>query len=104
MKYLKIATFVFLSLAFFAFKPQYSGAIQGNIAPAEGIQQVLVISGIDTIPVTHANGSFLIKNLPAKTYIVLVKAIPPYLDYTLNEVAVIDSATTDIGNIKLLQE
>jgi hypothetical protein len=103
MKYLKVVSLVTLSLLLFAFGKQNSGAIQGNIAPAQGIQQVLIISGPDTIPAPHVNGKFIIKNLPSKTYTVLVKAVPPYLDFSLNEVAVIDSATTDIGQIKLLK-
>ncbi len=48
--------------------------------------------------------AFLLKNLQPKTYTLIVKAIPPYRDYTLNDVAVIDSATTDIGEIKLLRD
>jgi hypothetical protein len=104
MKYFKIAALIFLPVALFAFRGQYSGAIQGTLTPVEGIAQVMVISGTDTINVPNNNGSFLLKNLPAKTYTVMVKALPPYLDYTLNEVAVIDSTTTDIGKIQLQKE
>jgi hypothetical protein len=104
MKYFKIVAFIFVSVVMLAFKAQYSGALMGTILPLEGIQEIMVVSGPDTIKVTHSNGSFLLKNLEPKTYTVLVKAVPPYQDYTLNDVAVIDSATTDIGQIKLLQE
>jgi len=104
MKHLRIVALIFMSVMMLAFKTQYTGAMQGTILPLEGIQEIRVIAGPDTIKVTHRNGTFVLKNLPPKTYTVMVKAIPPYLDYTLNDVAVIDSATTDIGQIKLLQE
>ena len=104
MKYLKILSLIFLSAVMLAFNVQYTGAIQGKFSPLEGIQEIRVVSGPDTIKVTHTNGSFLLKNLQPKTYTVIVKAIPPYQDFTLNDVAVIDSATTDIGEIKLLQD
>jgi hypothetical protein len=104
MKYFKIAALILLPVALFAFNAQYSGAIQGTVLPLEGIAQVMVISGTDTINVPNNNGSFLLKNLPAKTYTVMVKALPPFLDYTLNEVAVIDGTTTDIGKIQLQKE
>ncbi len=103
MKYLTVIALAILSLSLLAFSKQNSGAIQGTIAPAQAIQRILIISGTDTIPVIHNKGKFLLKNLPAKTYKILIKAAPSYLDYSLNEVAVIDSATTDIGQIKLLQ-
>ena len=104
MKHFQIVTLIFMSVVMLAFKTQYTGAMQGTILPLEGIQEIMVIAGPDTIKVTHANGAFLLKNLPPKTYTLMVKAIPPYLDYTLNDIAVIDSATTDIGQIKLLKE
>ncbi|MET3112730.1 hypothetical protein AAKU52_000448 [Pedobacter sp. CG_S7] len=103
MKSYKIAVLIILSVALFAFKAQNSGALQGRIIPVEGVKEILVISGADTIKVQNINGGFLLKNLPAKTYKVMIKAASPYLDYTLNEVAVIDSATTDIGQIQLLK-
>ncbi len=103
MKYLTVITLAILSLSLFAFSKQNSGAIQGNVSPVQGIQRILMISGPDTIPVIHTNGKFMLKNMAAKTYKILVIAVPPYLDYTLNEVAIIDSTTTDIGQIKLLQ-
>lgn len=103
MKYLKIASITLLTFALFAFKAQNTGGMQGKIMPVAGIQEVMVISGTDTLKVQTNNGSFLLKNLKARTYSVLVKANSPYKDYTLRDIAVIDSATTDIGQIKLLQ-
>ncbi|WP_432713759.1 carboxypeptidase regulatory-like domain-containing protein [Pedobacter sp.] len=103
MKFFKIAAFILLPIALFAFKTQYSGAIQGKISPINGFQQVLVISGVDTLTVQATNGSFNVAHLRPRTYKIWIKAIPPLRDSVLNEVAVIDSATTDIGQIQLQQ-
>ena len=104
MKPIQLVALILMSVLMLAFKVQYTGAIQGTVLPLEGIKEIMVIAGPDTIKVTHANGAFLLKNLQPKTYTLMVKAIPPYRDSTLNEVAVIDSATTDVGQIKLLRE
>jgi hypothetical protein len=102
MKNIAYASIIVLFCASFAFKTANTGAIQGKISPPEGIAEILVIAGTDTLKVPNQQGNFVVKSLKANTYTVLVKAVPPYQDYILNEVAVIDSTTTDIGEIKLL--
>jgi hypothetical protein len=101
MKNIAYASLTLLLFALFAFKAVNGGAIQGKINPPEGITSILVIAGGDTLTVPHQQGSFLVKNLSANTYTVVVKALPPYQDYVLPGVAVIDSTTTDIGLVKL---
>ncbi|MBG6235060.1 hypothetical protein IWX76_001628 [Pedobacter sp. CAN_A7] len=102
MKNIAYASIIVFFCASFAFKAANSGAIQGKISPPEGIAEILVIAGTDTLKVPHQQGNFEVKSLKANTYTVHVKAIAPYQDYILNDVAVIDSATTTIGQIKLL--
>lgn len=102
MKNIAYASIIILFCASFAFKATNSGAIQGKINPPDGIAEILVIAGTDTLKVPNQQGIFVVNSLSANTYTVLVRAIPPYQDYILHEVAVIDSATTDIGQIKLL--
>jgi hypothetical protein len=102
MKNIASASIFILLCALLAFKAANSGAIQGKISPVEGIAEILIISGTDTLKVPNEQGSFIVKSLKASTYKVHVKALPPYQDYVLNEVAVIDSAVTDIGQLKLL--
>jgi len=104
MKNIAYISLLIIFCASIAFKQANTGAIQGKISPTEGISEVLVITGIDTLRVPNQQGSFLAKGLPVATYTVVVKAIPPYQDFTLREVAVIDSVTTDVGQIKLLRD
>jgi len=104
MKNIAYAVLLLVFCAVIAFKGVNSGAIQGKISPTEGISEILVIAGTDTLRVPNQQGNFLVKNLRAATYVVMVKALPPYRDLILKEVAVIDSATTDIGSVKLLRD
>ena len=102
MKNIAYAFIFMLLCALLAFKAANSGAIQGKISPAEGIAEILIIAGTDTLKVPNQQGNFIVQSLKANTYRVHIVAVPPYQDYILNEVAVIDSATTDIGQIRLI--
>ena len=104
MKNIAYAYLLIVLCASLAFKAVNSGAIQGKISPAEAISEILVVAGTDTLRVPNQQGSFLIKSLQPATYTVVVKAKPPYQDFILREVAVIDSVTTDIGQVKLLRD
>lgn len=105
MKTLKttIAGLAVILLTLFAFTQIKKGGIRGRITPVEGVQEIQVISGKDTLRLAAGNGNFQFNNLKAGTYKVWIKTNLPYKEYTLQEVPVIDSATTDIGQIKLLQ-
>lgn len=105
MKRLKLNFIVVAGLSFglFAFIGIRAGGIQGKISPVEGATQVLAISGRDTLRTTINNGGFVFSKVKAQTYTLLVKGNPPFKDTFLENVAVVDSATTDVGEIKLLQ-
>lgn len=103
MKNLKIAILSILVCSLLAFTAQNTGGLKGQITPVAGIGQVLLITGRDTLVVPVQNGSFKLNQLKARTYQLIVKTIAPYQEFSLSEVAVIDSATTDIGQIKLLR-
>ena len=92
-----------LSLGLLAFSSIREGGIQGKVIPSEGASQVLAISGRDTLRASVNNGSFVFSKVKPQTYTIWVKANPPYKDTSLENVAVVDSATTDVGEIKLLQ-
>ncbi|AOM80725.1 carboxypeptidase-like regulatory domain-containing protein [Pedobacter steynii] len=92
-----------LSLGLLAFTTIREGGIQGKVSPVEGASQVLAVAGRDTLRAAVNNGSFVFSKVKAGTYTVLVKANVPYKDATVENVAVTDSATTDVGEIKLLQ-
>lgn len=106
MKYFKFYIFglIAVSAMFFAFTVAQTGGIQGKITPVEGIQEVQLISGRDTLRVPAPTGSLAANNIKTGTYKLVVKAVLPYKDFTIPEVPVIDGSVTDVGQIKLLQE
>ncbi|RZL46872.1 MAG: carboxypeptidase regulatory-like domain-containing protein [Pedobacter sp.] len=92
-----------LSLGLFAFGSIKEGGIQGKVTPAEGAKEVVAVAGTDTLRSQINNGAFVFSGVKKGTYTVWVKANAPYKDISVENVAVTDSATTDIGEIKLLQ-
>lgn len=92
-----------LSLGLFAFGSIKEGGIQGKVTPAEGVKEVVAVAGTDTLRSQMNNGAFVFSSVKKGTYTIWVKANAPYKDASVENVAVTDSATTDIGEIKLLQ-
>lgn len=87
----------------FAFTSSRSGGIQGKIIPADGVEKVVAVSGKDTLTAEIKGGSFTFRSIKADTYLIRIKARAPYRDTSVENVAVIDSTITDIGEIKLLK-
>ncbi|RZM24534.1 MAG: carboxypeptidase regulatory-like domain-containing protein [Pedobacter sp.] len=87
----------------FAFTSSRSGGIRGKIVPADGADRVVAVSGKDTLTAQISRGHLTFNNVKADTYQILIKGRAPYKDTSIENVAVIDSTTTDIGDIKLVQ-
>lgn len=100
---LKILAIVVLSIALFAFSHIKVGGICGKVTPADAAKEVFAVAGADTLKSQLNNGEFVFSNVKRGTYTVWVKANAPYKDTSIENVAVTDSATTDIGEIKLQQ-
>jgi len=92
-----------LSIGLLAFGSIKEGGIQGKVTPAEGAKEVVAVAGTDTLRSQVSNGAFVFSNVKKGTYTIWIKANAPYKDASVENVAVTDSATTDIGEIKLLQ-
>ncbi|RYG21027.1 MAG: carboxypeptidase regulatory-like domain-containing protein [Chitinophagaceae bacterium] len=92
-----------LSIGLFAFGSIKEGGIQGKITPAEGVKEVVAVAGTDTLRSQISNGAFVFSSVKKGTYTIWIKANAPYKDASVENVAVTDSATTDIGEVKLLQ-
>ena len=92
-----------LSIGLLAFGSIKEGGIQGKVTPAEGAKEVVAVAGTDTLRSQISNGVFVFSNVKKGTYTIWIKANAPYKDASVENVAVTDSATTDIGEIKLLQ-
>lgn len=91
------------ALALLAFTTVREGGIRGVISPAEAAAQVMAITGTDTLRADVASGRFNFTNIKKGTYTLWIKARLPYKDTAVEQVAVIDSAVTDVGEIKLQQ-
>ena len=100
---LKLMSIAAFSASLFAFSPERDGGIQGRVSPAEGVKEIVAVAGADTLRSQLSNGMFVFSNVKKGTYRIWIKANAPYKDATVENVAVADSATTDIGEIKLLQ-
>ena len=64
-----------------------SGAISGNVSPAEALPYIMAITGTDTLG-TYAtdSGTFKINGVPAGTWSVKFDPKDPYADTTVNDV------------------
>ena len=100
LKFLAVAG---LSIGLFAFGSIKQGGIQGKVTPAEGAKEVVAVAGTDTLRSQISNGAFVFSNVKKGTYTIWIKANAPYKDASVENVAVTDSATTDIGEVKLQQ-
>jgi hypothetical protein len=80
-----------------------SGAIKGEVNPAESLPAVFALAGADTVATTYADstGKFLLRGVPAGTYTVSIDAKEGYNDYQESDVNVTVGSVTDIGTISL---
>lgn len=100
---IKFLTAAGLMAGMLAFTSVQQGGIKGSVSPVDGVQGVMAINGTDTVRVMANSGSFTFSGLKAGTYTVMVKAITPYKDAFVDNVAVNDTTITDVGEIKLVQ-
>ncbi|WP_316797393.1 carboxypeptidase regulatory-like domain-containing protein [Pedobacter agri] len=97
-------TALMLSTVFFlAFSFIKVGGIVGRVSPADAVADVSLVAGTDTLKAQISQGAFTFTNLKEGVYTILIKANAPYKDTLIEKVAVKDSATTDLGEIKLQQ-
>lgn len=92
-----------LSLGLFAFNAVNEGGIKGKIIPANGAKEVVAVMGTDTLRSEINNGTFLFSHIKKGNYTIWIKANAPYKDASVQNVAVVDSVTTDVGEIQLQQ-
>ena len=100
LNFLMVIGLLFALIAFTFIK---ESGITGKISPADGASEVLAVAGKDTLKTMPSNGSFTFSPIKPGTYTIWVKAKPPYKDTSVENVAVVDSAVTDVGEIKLEQ-
>jgi hypothetical protein len=77
-----------------------SGAISGNVSPAEALPYIMAVSATDTIG-TYAgdNGSFRINAVPAGTWNVMFNPKAPFADTTVNDISVVNGIVTQMDTV-----
>lgn len=91
------------ALLLFAFVTIKDGGIKGKVSSADSVVQVIAISGSDTLKANINGENFTISNVKPGTYVVWIKGKFPSRDASLINVPVLDSTTTDVGQIRLKQ-
>ncbi|MGQ7853343.1 carboxypeptidase regulatory-like domain-containing protein [Pedobacter sp. WC2501] len=94
---------IVFALGSIAFTHIKLGGIIGKITPGDAAFTVSLVAATDTLKAEISQGVFTFTNLKEGVYSVVVKANAPYKDAIIERVAVKDSATTDLGEIKLQQ-
>jgi len=98
-----LSLLIVFGLGAIAFTNIKLGGIIGKISPADAATSVSLVAATDTLKAQVSQGVFTFTNLKQGVYTVVVKANAPYKDAVIERVAVKDSATTDLGEIKLQQ-
>jgi hypothetical protein len=98
-----LSLLIVFALGAIAFTNIKLGGILGKISPADAASSVSLVAATDTLKAQISQGVFTFTNLKEGVYTVVVKANAPYKDAVIEKVAVKDSATTDLGEIKLQQ-
>jgi len=98
-----LSLLIISALGSIAFTNIKTGGIIGKITPFDAASTVSLVAAKDTLSAQINQGVFTFTNLKEGVYTVVIKANAPYKDTTVERVAVKDSATTDLGEIKLQQ-
>ena len=89
------------SLGLMAFTSVETGTIKGTLNPANSVNQVLAISGTDTLKITPDSSLFTFDQVKAGSYTVIIDAKEPLKDKALENVTVKAGEVADLGEIKL---
>ena len=86
----------------FSFNAFQTKSIKGTVTPADKAVRAWAVSPVDTLNAEVQNGSFEIKDVKAGTYSVIIEAQEPFANTRKKDIVVsADSATTNVGEIKL---
>lgn len=97
-----LAALAISSATLFSFNAYQTSTIKGTVTPADKGIRAWAVSPTDTLNADITNGTFEIKAVKAGTYSVIIEAQEPFANTRKKDVVVsADSATTDVGEIKL---
>jgi hypothetical protein len=81
-----------------------SGAITGVVIPSASNPKIYAIEGTDTLgAISDATGKFWFPGVAAGTYKVEIQPVSPYINKTIENVAVITGSVKDLGTITITQ-
>lgn len=81
-----------------------SGSITGMINPAASNPKIYAIAGTDTLgTISDLTGKFWFPGVAAGTYKVEIQPVSPYLNKTIENVAVVQGSVKDMGSITIVQ-
>lgn len=95
------AAFVLFSVLSFNYRPP--SGIHGTIDPQKAAKTVWAISGNDSVSTVPANGMFSLEVKPGSWKLVVI-GVPPYQNRTVENIAVNEDQSTDVGTITLTTE
>lgn len=95
--YVVIGTFAFSGKG-----KEIRSAISGRVSPADGVEQVMVISGKDSARTVTTAGGFTVEVKPG-VHQLFVDAKNPYKDVLLDNLNVTENEVLDLGEITLKQ-
>ena len=88
----------------FAFTFIKNGSVKGTVSPAASATNAFIVSSsMDTVRATIDNGAFMINDIKAGTYKLVIEAAPPYHNFEKEGVMVTNDKETDLGQITLQQ-
>ena len=95
-----LVTFILFS----AFTTKTPGSLRGRVNPAEGGNRAVAISATDTFTANITQGAFVMTNVKAGAYNLIIEAKAPYSNTSLSNVSVQDGQVTDVGEIQLMKQ
>jgi hypothetical protein len=95
-----ICGLTFLAIAFMSSFDKTQTSINGRIIPVDGANIAWAFSSKDSVSSNIVNGAFTFSVKPG-IYRVMIDAIEPYKDATVENVSVKEGQTVDVGEIVL---
>lgn len=89
-----------IAMSTLTFSTHIKTSIIGTIDPVDGARKVWAVNGKDSVAASPISGAFTI-DVKAGNWKLVVEAVPPYQNTSLDNVVVQNGQTTDIGIIKL---
>jgi hypothetical protein len=84
-----------------AFQPSWNSPVKGSVNPPNGGVRAWLMSKTDTVNAPVIEGTFMITNVKAGTYLLMIEGRPPYKDSYKQDILVVDGQPTDVGVVEM---